>query len=143
MNAYRFSISWSRVLPDGLVSNVNAEGVQYYNNLINGLIDAGIKPMVTMYHWDLPSNLETKFGGWLNESMTDYFKDYADFLYNNFGDRVIFRSLILFYELFFENYQMMMFIFLGGRGIICLLQLSPTIGPLHCQLPHLYNFICK
>lgn len=98
MNAYRFSISWSRVLPDGLVSNVNAEGVQYYNNLINGLIDAGIKPMVTMYHWDLPSNLETKYGGWLNESMTDYFKDYADFLYSNFGDRVIFRSLILFSE---------------------------------------------
>ena len=108
VNAYRFSISWSRVLPDGLVSNVNAEGVQYYNNLINGLIDAGIKPMVTMYHWDLPSNLETKYGGWLNESMTDYFKDYADFLYNKFGDRVKFRSLIFFYEFFVENYQIKM-----------------------------------
>ena len=61
-----------------------------------------------MYHWDLPSNLETKYGGWLNESMTDYFKDYADFLYNKFGDRVKFRSLIFFYEFFVENYQIKM-----------------------------------
>ena len=82
-----------------------------------------------MYHWDLPSNLETKYGGWLNESMTDYFKDYADFLYNNFGDRVKFRSLIFFYEFFVENYQIKMiwsriflfffFFFGGGGGLSC------------------------
>jgi beta-glucosidase/6-phospho-beta-glucosidase/beta-galactosidase len=53
-------------------------GINYYNNLIDGLIDAGIKPMVTLFHWDLPSNLENKFGGFLNESISDFFKDYAD-----------------------------------------------------------------
>lgn len=88
MNAYRFSISWSRVLPNGLISNVNQEGINYYNNLIDGLIDAGIKPMVTLFHWDLPSNLENKFGGFLNESISDFFKDYADLCFKHFGDRV-------------------------------------------------------
>jgi beta-glucosidase/6-phospho-beta-glucosidase/beta-galactosidase len=58
---------------DGLISNVNQEGINYYNTLIDGLIDAGIKPMVTLFHWDLPSNLENKFGGFLNESISDFF----------------------------------------------------------------------
>ena len=89
VNAYRFSISWSRVLPDGEISNINEEGISYYNNLINGLIDAGIHPMVTMYHWDLPAALENKYGGWLNASMANFFEDYADLLYNRFGDRVM------------------------------------------------------
>lgn len=89
VNAYRFSISWSRILPDGEVHNINQEGIDYYNNLINGLIEAGIQPMVTMYHWDLPLALERNYNGWLNKSMTDYFEDYANLLYDKFGDRVI------------------------------------------------------
>lgn len=85
MNFYRFSISWSRILPDG--AKTNQAGIDYYNNLINELIENGIEPMVTMYHWDLPQYIQD-IGGWTNEIILDYFDHYADVLYENFGDRV-------------------------------------------------------
>ncbi|VDI62105.1 lactase-phlorizin hydrolase, partial [Mytilus galloprovincialis] len=88
VNSYRFSISWSRVLPDGELHSVNEEGIDYYNNLINGLLEAGIKPMITIYHWDLPAALEKKHGGWLNSSIADYYEAYAGLLFGRFGDRV-------------------------------------------------------
>ncbi|XP_078611527.1 cytosolic beta-glucosidase-like [Branchiostoma floridae x Branchiostoma japonicum] len=89
MTAYRFSISWPRLLPDGtLAGGVNQAGVDYYNKLIDELIAHKMEPLVTMYHWDLPQALQTKYGGWTNESMVDYFNDYATLCYQKFGDRV-------------------------------------------------------
>ncbi|XP_070205868.1 lactase/phlorizin hydrolase-like isoform X2 [Littorina saxatilis] len=92
---YRFSISWSRVLPDGTLGSKNAAGVQYYHNLLDALIAAGIQPMVTLYHWDLPNTLQTA-GGWLNESIVPLYLDYADFCFHEYGDKV--ASWITFNE---------------------------------------------
>ncbi|CAO1424560.1 unnamed protein product [Diamesa tonsa] len=83
---YRFSISWTRILPyDNL--NVNQKGIDYYNRLINDLIANNIEPVVTMYHWDLPVYIQDK-GGFAEPIMEEYFANYADILYQNFGDRV-------------------------------------------------------
>lgn len=87
MDFYRFSISWSRILPSGDISDVNEKGVEYYDNLINALIQVNVKPIVTMYHFDLPQGLQL-LGGFANEIITMQFVDYAQLLYERFGDRV-------------------------------------------------------
>ena len=86
LKAYRFSVSWSRIIPDG-TGSVNPKGIDYYNSLINGLIKRGIKPCMTLYHWDLPYALHLK-GGWLNDDMPVWFADYARVIKESFGDRV-------------------------------------------------------
>nr|ATP16791.1 multidomain GH1 [Lyrodus pedicellatus] len=84
---YRFSIAWTRIMPDGTNSTINEPGIAYYNDLIDSLLAANITPMVTMNHWDLPQGLED-MDGWVNASIAEYFRDYADVLYETFGDRV-------------------------------------------------------
>lgn len=87
MSFYRFSISWSRVLPTGDISDINELGIAYYDKLINTILEYGIQPMVTMYHYDLPDELQ-KFGGLTNEFVIQHFKSYANLLFSRFGDRV-------------------------------------------------------
>lgn len=96
VQAYRFSISWSRILPQGDATQINELGVQYYNKLINHLLDLNITPFVTLFHWDTPLALQQKFGGFTNRLIVDYFEDYARVLFQRFGDRV--KNWITFNE---------------------------------------------
>ncbi|XP_057834160.2 beta-glucosidase 12-like [Cryptomeria japonica] len=89
MDTYRFSISWSRILPYGTVNGgINKVGVAYYNNLINELLKHDIKPFVTLFHWDLPQALEDKYGGFLSKSIVKDFEAYSEICFQEFGDRV-------------------------------------------------------
>ena len=86
LDAYRFSFAWSRILPKG-VGQINAAGVAFYDRLIDGLLQAGITPFATLYHWDLPQALQDK-GGWYNREIAKHFAEYADVTTREFGDRV-------------------------------------------------------
>lgn len=86
VKAYRFSISWSRILPEG-IGKVNEKGIEFYNRLIDGLVKAGIEPYITLFHWDLPYALHKK-GGWMNEESPRWFRDYAKIVVECFSDRV-------------------------------------------------------
>ncbi|KAF2293652.1 hypothetical protein GH714_003880 [Hevea brasiliensis] len=89
LDAFRFSISWSRLLPRGNLSGgVNKKGIEFYNNLINKLLSEGIQPFVTLFHWDLPQALDDEYSGFLSPHIVDDFKDYAELCFKEFGDRV-------------------------------------------------------
>ena len=92
VNSYRFSISWSRVMPDG-VGRLNEKGVDYYKRVIDKLLANNIKPNVTLYHWDLPQVLEER-GGWKNRDSIEWFGEYADKMFRAFGDVVPMWSTI-------------------------------------------------
>ena len=85
VDAYRFSISWPRVMPAG--TGKNQAGLDFYSRLVDGLNRRGIKPVATLYHWDLPSELQT-IGGWNNKDIHKYFADYANLMADTLGDRV-------------------------------------------------------
>ncbi|XP_062010310.1 beta-glucosidase 13-like isoform X3 [Rosa rugosa] len=89
VDTYRFSMSWSRILPGGTIdAGINQEGIDFYNNFINDLIANGITPFVTLFHFDLPTALGTKYNGFLSIDIVDDFKAYADLCFKTFGDRV-------------------------------------------------------
>ena len=77
VDGYRFSISWSRVLPTGR-GEVNPEGLAFYNRLIDGLLANGITPYITLYHWDLPLKLQLEHDGWLSYACAEAFAEYAE-----------------------------------------------------------------
>lgn len=86
VNSYRMSIAWPRVLPEG-VGKLNQAGVDYYRCCFEKLLEAGITPNVTLYHWDLPQALEEK-GGWLSRDSKRWFQEYADKMFRLYGDIV-------------------------------------------------------
>ncbi|CAF1822353.1 unnamed protein product [Brassica oleracea] len=88
-NGFRFSISWTRVLPNGSVrKGVNKEGVKFYNDLIDELIANEIQPSITLFHWESPFALEMEYGGFVDERIVEDFREFAKFCFENFGDRV-------------------------------------------------------
>lgn len=88
LQGYRFSLSWPRLLPAGTGAR-NEKGFDFYNRLIDGLLEAGIKPCATLYHWDMPSALFDQ-GGWLSEDSPKWFEEYTEAAARAFGDRVKF-----------------------------------------------------
>ena len=85
LKSYRFSVSWSRILPEG-TGKVNEAGLRFYVQLCDALIEAGIKPLVTLYHWDLPTALYRK-GGWKNPESPAWFAEYTELIAKTLGDR--------------------------------------------------------
>lgn len=86
VKAYRFSVAWPRVIPDG-VGRVNEMGLDFYDRLIDSLLEREIAPWLTMYHWDLPEALQLR-GGWNNREVVEWFGEYGEVLTSRFGDRV-------------------------------------------------------
>ena len=86
LNAYRFSVAWPRILPSGR-GQVNSKGLDFYDRLVDGLLERGIDPWLTLYHWDLPQVLED-VGGWRNRATVDAFAEYTDVVTRRLGDRV-------------------------------------------------------
>ncbi|MFK7870799.1 MAG: GH1 family beta-glucosidase [Roseobacter sp.] len=86
LDGYRFSTSWARVMPDGRGA-VNAEGLDFYDRLVDGMLARGLKPMATLYHWELPAAL-ADLGGWRNPDIADWFADFTAVIMDRLGDRV-------------------------------------------------------
>ena len=85
LNAYRFSVSWSRIFPEGK-GHINEKGLDFYRRLVDSLRAAGILPLITLYHWDLPAALDDR-GGWLNRNIARWFADYASVMFRTLDDR--------------------------------------------------------
>lgn len=99
IQSYRFSVAWTRVLPSG-TGEINQAGLDYYNRLIDALLAAGIEPVITLYHWDLPQALSDR-GGWRNRESVDWFANYAEIMFRALGSRV--RTWITFNEPFIDR----------------------------------------
>jgi beta-glucosidase len=85
LDSYRFSTSWARIMPDG--KTVNTEGLDFYDRLVDGMLERGIKPMATLYHWEMPAAL-VDLGGWRNRDVADWFADFTTLVMTRLGDRM-------------------------------------------------------
>ncbi|KAM3222674.1 beta-glucosidase 18 isoform X1 [Capsicum annuum] len=94
VNAYRFSISWSRILPRGKSGQVNSAGIKFYHNIIDNLLLKGITPFVTIHHSDYPQEFEDRFGAWLSPLMQEEFVHFAEVCFKSFGNRVKYWATI-------------------------------------------------
>ncbi len=117
VQSYRFSIAWTRILPEG-IGEVNQAGIDYYDRLIDELLNADIEPAITLFHWDLPQALANR-GGWRNRDAVDWFAQYAGVAFEAFGDRV--KTWITFNEPFID--RMLLGSFLRSMQ-------DPTIEPI-------------
>jgi len=86
LNTFRFSLSWTRIFPDGK-GEINPEGVKFYHKVIDCCIENHLEPWITLYHWDLPKKLE-ELGGWTTRSIINWFSEYANFCSNEYGEKV-------------------------------------------------------
>lgn len=86
LNAYRFSVSWPRVMADG--RTVNPKGVEFYHKVIDKLIEAGVEPILTVYHWDLPQALQDEYAGWESREIIKDFTAFCELLYKEYGNKV-------------------------------------------------------
>jgi Glycosyl hydrolase family 1 len=87
VTAYRFSISWSRILPSGR-GEINPKGIQFYDHLIDALLERNIEPWITLFHWDLPQALQDDFGGWMDSRTIDAFEEYSRVIFHHFAHKV-------------------------------------------------------
>ncbi|MDR2709567.1 MAG: glycoside hydrolase family 1 protein, partial [Elusimicrobiota bacterium] len=93
-NSFRTSLQWCRLIDDFSKGTVNKEGREFYDNLINALLDNGITPLINLYHFDMPADLFLKYEGWLSRDVIDMFVKYAQTAFELFGDRVKYWSVI-------------------------------------------------
>ncbi len=100
VNCYRFSIAWTRLIPDGY-GLVNERGVAHYTRFIDDLLASGIEPMITLYHWDLPQALEEK-GGWMNPEIVKWYENYSNLVFKSYGKKV--KKFITFNEPYINNF---------------------------------------
>jgi Beta-glucosidase/6-phospho-beta-glucosidase/beta-galactosidase len=87
LKAYRFSVAWSRIIPDG-DGEVNQKGLDFYEALVDELLNSGVEPVLTLYHWDLPQSLQDRYNGWESRKTVQAFKKYCAALYERLGEKV-------------------------------------------------------
>ena len=112
-NAYRFSIAWPRIFPEG-IGQPNQKGLDFYNRLVDELVHAGIEPFATLYHWDLPQTLQERYGGWRSKDTAKAFADYAGYMAKQLGDRVKHYFTINEFASFVEGGYQVLDIDVGG-----------------------------
>src|SRR5262245_47173442 len=116
-NAYRFSIAWPRIFPDG-TGAPNQRGVDFYSRLVDELLAAGVEPFATLYHWDLPQALQDRYGGWESAETSKAFAEYAGYVAEQLGDRVKHYFTINEFASFVEGGYQRIEVDVGGGKIV-------------------------